>query len=185
MSQRAQRPHEAPAIDAAHIITRLAIALLLIGVPIASVLTIRAVYALVPVGAALSLAAWLLAPGERGPQELRAALFSRAGLVALLLVAWTGLSLIWTPFGTGPSERFVKTLSTCALVAAAAALLPERTRTSNLYLLPIGVGAAALTTLAAALIGPASLRAGADTSTLDRAVIGLVVMVALFLLLAR
>lgn len=178
MSQRIPRPHEHPAIDAAHIITRLAIALLLIGVPLASVLTVRAVYALVPVGAALSLAAWLLAPGDRGPQELRAALFSPTGLVALLLVAWTGLSLIWTPFGTGPSERFVKSLATCALVAAAAALLPERTRTSNLYLLPIGVAAGAIAVIVLSLLGGGEGPAipGVEFSLGQRATFGLALL---------
>lgn len=178
MSQHSPRPHDAPAIDAAHIITRLAIALLLIGVPLASVLTVRAVYALVPVGAALSLAAWLLAPGDRGPQELRAALFSPTGLVALLLVAWTGLSLIWTPFGTGPSERFVKSLSTCALVAAAAALLPERTRTSNLYLLPIGVAAGAVAVIGLSIFegGHGPSRPGAEFSIGQRATFGLALL---------
>ncbi len=178
MPQRAQRPHDEPAIDAAHIITRLAIALLLIGVPIASVVTIRAVYALVPVGAALSLAAWLLAPGERGPHELRNALFSRIGLAALLLVAWTGLSLIWTPFGTGPSERFVKTLATCALVAAAAVLLPERTRTSNLYLLPIGVAVASIAVIALSVFGGAQRPATqfSEFSLMQRANFGLALL---------
>ena len=154
MNVRPSRPPEEPATDAAHLITRLAIALLLIVAPIASVGTRRAIYVLVPVGVALSLVAWLLEPGGRGPRQLRAALFSSTGLVLIFVVCWAALSLIWTPFGVGPSERFVKSVSTFVLAATAAALLPERTRTSNLYLLPIGVGAGAIAIVALALLRP-------------------------------
>ena len=57
MTARLPRHTEDPAADAAHLITRLAIALLLIVAPIASVGTRRAIYVLVPVGVALTLVA--------------------------------------------------------------------------------------------------------------------------------
>ena len=123
MKARPHRTLEDPASDAAHIITRLAIALLLIVAPIASVGTRRAIYVLVPVGVALTLVAWLLEPGGRGPRQLRSAMFSATGILLIGFVSWAALSLIWTPFGVGPSERFVKSLSTFLLAATAAALL--------------------------------------------------------------
>jgi hypothetical protein len=179
MNARPQRPMEDPASDAAHIITRLAIALLLIVAPIASVGTRRAIYVLVPVGVALTLVAWLLEPGGRGPRQLRSALLSPSGLMLVGLVSWAGLSLIWTPFGVGPSERFVKSLSTFALAATAAALLPERTKTSNLYLLPIGVGAGALALMAIAWFDPklAGRPNDPDVSVAARAAFGLALLV--------
>lgn len=154
MRVKSSRHPEEPAAEAAHLITRLAIALLLIVAPIASVGTRRAIYVLVPIGVALTLVAWLLEPGGRGPRQLRDALFSSTGLLVIFLGLFAALSLIWTPFGQGPSERYVKSASTFVLAAAAAALLPERTKTSNLYLLPIGVAAGAIAVVAIALFAP-------------------------------
>ncbi|MDE2364947.1 MAG: hypothetical protein KGM42_19890 [Hyphomicrobiales bacterium] len=179
MNARSPRHHEDPATDAAHLITRLAIALLLIGAPIASVGTRRAIYVLVPVGVALTLVAWLLEPGGRGPRQLRDAMLSSAGLLLIGLACWAGLSLIWTPFGVGPSERFVKSLTTFLLAASAAALLPERTKTSNLYLLPIGVAAGAIALIAIASFDPrlAGQRSDPEVSVAARAAFGLALLV--------
>ena len=63
MPVKPSRHYEDPVAGAAHIITRLAIALLLIVTPIASVGTRSAIYVLAPVGVALTLVAWLLEPG--------------------------------------------------------------------------------------------------------------------------
>ncbi|MDE2577374.1 MAG: hypothetical protein KGL46_01075 [Hyphomicrobiales bacterium] len=134
--------------------TRLAIALLLIATPVASIATRRAIYVLAPVGVVLTLIAWLLAPGDRGPRELRRAMFSTLGLLSIFLTIWAAASLLWTPFVVGPTERFAKTASIFALTAVAAALLPERTRTSNLYLLPIGAAAGSIALIALVFFGP-------------------------------
>lgn len=165
-----------PAAGAAAFVLRVALAILLLGAPIASVATRQAVYAIVPVGAALTLIAWLLEPDTRGPRRLRAALASPAGLGALFLFGWTVLSLFWTPFAVGPTERFVKTAATVGLVGLAVAFLPERTKTSNLYLLPIGAMAGALALIAAAFAGwnpPTPFR---ELSVLDRAALGLTLL---------
>lgn len=179
MKARPHRTLEDPASDAAHIITRLAIALLLIVAPIASVGTRRAIYVLVPVGVALTLVAWLLEPGGRGPRQLRSAMFSATGILLIGFVSWAALSLIWTPFGVGPSERFVKSLSTFLLAATAAALLPERTKTSNLYLLPIGVAAGAVALVFIAWFEPriAGRPGDPDVSVAARAAFGLALLV--------
>ncbi|HMN70691.1 MAG TPA: hypothetical protein PKA55_02355 [Rhodoblastus sp.] len=179
MPVKPSRHHEDPVAGAAHIITRLAIALLLIVTPIASVGTRSAIYVLAPVGVALTLVAWLLEPGSRGPRQLRAAIFSVTGMIAVFLFCWAALSLIWTPFGAGPSERFVKSASTFVLAAVAAALLPERTRTSNLYLLPIGVAAGAVAIVALVTFSKSpSLRSGdPEVSLVARAAFGLALLV--------
>lgn len=179
MRARSSRPPEEPAAEAAHLITRLAIALLLIIAPIASVGTRRAIYVLVPIGVALTLVAWLLEPGGRGPRQLRDALFSSTGLLVIFLGLWAALSLIWTPFGQGPSERFVKSASTFVLAAAAAALLPERTKASNLYLLPIGVAAGAIAVVVIAVAAPqfAGRPDDPEVSLIARAAFGLALLV--------
>ena len=179
MTVKPSRHYEDPAAGAAHIITRLAIALLLIVTPIASVGTRTAIYVLAPVGVVLTLVAWLLEPGSRGPRQLRAAIFSPTGLIAVFLGCWALMSLIWTPFGSGPSERFVKSASTFVLAAVAAALLPERTRTSNLYLLPIGAAAGAIAIIVLAVVSKSpSVHSGdPERSLMARAAFGLALLV--------
>ena len=176
MSLRSAVPPLDPLAGAAALVTRVALAILLIGVPLSSVVTRQAVYAIVPVGAALTLVGWLMEPDMRGPRHLRNALLTPAGLGVLFLFGWTALSLLWTPFAVGPSERFVKTATTIGLLAVAVALLPERTKTSNLSLLPIGAMAGAITLIGAMLArwNPAVLP-GEFTVT-DRAALGLMLL---------
>ncbi len=65
------------------------------------------------------------------------------------------------------------------LVALAASCLPERTKTSNLYLIPIGLFATVSATLILILLNTAKFRGGADieTSLLQRSVITLVLLI--------
>ena len=97
---------------------------------------------------------------------------------ALLLALWAGVSLIWTPF-EGPAERFAKAAATMALVAAAAGLMPLRTKTSNLNLLPIGVGVAAVSLVAITmLMSPHyTVEDILDVGPLGRAGLGLALLV--------
>lgn len=180
MPSSATRRFDEPAIEAALLLNRLGLAILMIAAPLAAVATRRLIFILMPVGAALILLSAMIAPQRTTyhRDSLRDYFLSSAALAALFLGFWAALSLVWTPFTAEASERFFKSLGTALLVALAAGYLPERTRASNLYLLPIGVGLAALATLAAGLFGPPSLRGPAiESSTLDRAVVGEVVLV--------
>ncbi len=142
-----RRTNEDPADQAARLLSRLGVFLLFVVAQLAPILARQTVYILLPIGAVLlMLAASLASDEERGaPAPLRALAASPLMLAILFLIAWAGLSLLWTPFSGGPIERFAKNGGTLALVAVACAVLPARTKTSNLNLLPIGVGAAAVT----------------------------------------
>ena len=175
MTRKASQPVD-PIAGAAALVTRVALAILLIGAPIASVATRQAVYALVPIGAALTLVAWLMEPDMRGPGRLRQALFTQAGLGVAFLTCWAALSLLWTPFAVGPSERFVKSATTIGLVGVAIAFLPDRTKTSNLYLLPIGASAGALALVLAAVAGWSPPTPPMELTVLDRAALGLTLL---------
>jgi hypothetical protein len=146
-----RRNIDAPALEAARLLSRIGIFLLFVISQLVPILARQTVYILLPIGTALLLVGAVLSPEPRRPTPWRDWLFSAPVAAALFLVAWTGLSLAWTPFGAGPSERFAKSAATLALVAAAAAFLPTRTKTSNLNLLPIGAAAAALTLAAIAV----------------------------------
>ena len=175
---RIERFTETPAAEAALLMIRLGLFLLAVASPVAAAVSRRAIFILTPVGCALLLIGGLLAPRGDILGGLRRAALSPSGIAGLFLAFWAGLSLIWTPFLADAGERYVKTLATCLLVLAAAAAIPGRTRTSNLYLFPIGVALAAIAAILVNLFGPDSITGGAegDSPTLDRATIGIVVL---------
>ena len=140
-----RQPIDDPAEGAARLLSRLGVFLLFVAAQLAPILALRTVYILLPIGAALLLLGASLTPGERRDHSLWEFAGSPVAVSALFLVLWAGLSLAWTPFGSGPAERFAKSAGTLALVAVVCFALPRRTKTSNLNLLPIGAGVAALT----------------------------------------
>lgn len=173
MASRASPSPADPLAGASALVARLALVILLIGAPIASAATRQAVYAIVPIGAALTLVAWLMEPDTRGFRRLRTALATPAGLGGLFLAAWAALSLLWTPFAVGPTERFAKTAATIGLVGIAIALMPPRTKTSNLYLLPIGAMAGAIAVIVAIVLRWSPPTPPGELTVLDRAALGL------------
>lgn len=149
-----------PAAEAAQLLCRLALVILMILTPAAELFSQGALYVLLPVGATVLLIAGWLSSGHRD-RHLVAALLSPIGVAALFLVFWAGLSLIWAPFPDEAVARFVRALGTGVVVLLACAFLPERTNTSDLYLLPIGVAATAIATAFLVLLGPQSFANGA------------------------
>ncbi len=151
MSVLSRRNNDEPAEEASRLLLRIGVFLLFVVSLIAPILARQTVYVLLPIGAALLLAAATLTPEEGSARSMRSILFSPPFLAALLLSAWTALSLLWTPF-EGPAERFAKIAATLALVALATGFLPLRTKTSNLNLLPIGVAVATIALAAVTLL---------------------------------
>lgn len=175
----ATRHTETPAADAARILVRLGLVVLFIALPCAAIVSNGAIYILLPVGAVVIIIGAMVGESGYGLRQLREALLSEAGLTALFLAFWAGLSLIWTPFSADASQRFLQTVITALLAAFAAACLPDRTKSFDLYLLPTGIALAALATLAAAFGHPVWLadRAEFDPALFERSVITLIVLV--------
>ncbi|MGB7368609.1 MAG: hypothetical protein WA926_06725 [Methylovirgula sp.] len=135
-----------PAAEAARLLGRLALVILMILTPVAELFSQGALYVLLPVGATVLLIAGWLSSGHRD-RHLVAPLLTPIGVTALFLVVWAGLSLIWAPFPDEAASRFVRALGSGVVVLLACAFLPERTKPSDLYLLPIGVAATAIATV--------------------------------------
>lgn len=186
-------PHRAktfedPAAEASQFLMRLGLAVLLIAIPVASLFLRRAIFLLFPIGASLILLAAMLTPRRDGWARIRAALLSPMGAVALVLFGWAMLSLIWTPLRSDAAERLAKGAGTLALAAAAAAVLPERMRVANLWLAPIGVGAAAAAALTLAFYeAPYAAGSPVRAATFERALatIALLMWPALAILISR
>lgn len=174
-----RRPYDDPAEDAARLLLRLGVFLLFVASQLAPVLARHTIYILLPVGAALLLIGASLGGAPRHGRPLRAIVLSPAVLASAFLVFWAGLSLAWTPFAEGPAERFAKSSATLLLVALVCAALPARTKTSNLNLLPIGIGVAAASLIVVSMIALSAPAAADpfDVAPLGRVGVGLALLV--------
>ena len=127
-----------PATDSARFLRRLAFIILMIFTAVAELVSHGLIYALFPIGAAVLIIAGLLAGGENAPRRILVALKSPIGIAVLFLAFWSALSLSWTAFPADAAARLGRTLMTAGISFLAILSLPQRTKISNIYLLPIG-----------------------------------------------
>ncbi len=177
MAQSTPHPIDDPASDAAVLLLRVGLAVLGLVIPVSTAMSRRALFILLPVGAGLVLVAGLLLSDVPIRRRIAAALLSTAAFWGIALIGWTALSLIWSPVGHLGIEKLAKSAGTMALVVVATTFLPERTRTSNLNLFPLGILAAVGVTLYIALTSQDAFQVQGDDSTLQRAIVTLVVLV--------
>jgi hypothetical protein len=168
-----------PATDSARFLRRLAFILLMIVTAAAQLVSHGLIYALFPIGAAVLIIACLLAGGENAPRRILAAFQSPIGIAVLFLAFWSALSLSWTAFPADGAERLGRTLMTVGISFLAILSLPQRTKISNIYLLPLGVAITAAVALPLVLIEPEFFRRGytPDSVLAQRCVMSLVVLV--------
>ncbi|GAC1328227.1 MAG: hypothetical protein NVSMB26_03240 [Beijerinckiaceae bacterium] len=167
-----------PAAGAAKLLFLVSLAVLFVAAPLAATGTRQAIYSIMPIGAVLTLIAASLSDETNGVDLARSRLSSITALVGLCLVLWAALSLIWTPFPGEAGARLTKGVVTAILVIAAASILASRSVGSDALILPAGVAVAACAVIIAGLLGaPEAGQIEPDgTTTLDRAAIGLVLL---------
>ena len=167
-----------PAKDAARLLGWFGLTVLMIGAPVVGGVSRRALLVLLPVGAAILAAAYVLSVSRVGLRALRAAFATPVGLCGLFLGGWTALSVAWTPFPELTLPRLAATAATVIAAAVIIAHLPERRARSYLYLLPSGVALTAVATTGLALLGSARFRGGTefDPSLLERSVLTVAVL---------
>lgn len=143
-----------PSADAAAILRRVGFATLFFAIPMSALFMRRAVVILAPLAAVLLVIAAFLDGSVKNPgHKLGAVVASPAGLAGAILLFWTALSLIWTPFVSEASERLLNLLAMALMGIAGYLSLPDRMRSANLYILPVGVGLTALVGMTTALRG--------------------------------
>jgi hypothetical protein len=174
----ARTPLGDPAADAARFLRRIALALLFIVTPVAEAASHGLIYVLFPIGAVIVVIAGLLAETAAAPRRFVAAFLNPIAIAAIFLVFWAGLSLIWTAFPGEAAARLARTLMTAGIALLAIIALPERTKISNVYLLPIGVGLTAAVTFGLSLFGPDWFREGPNPDYLlaQRCVMSLAIL---------
>jgi hypothetical protein len=174
---RAPSPTLDPAADAAALLRRLGFATLLLALPVGALVARRGAVVLVPVGVVLVIIAAALDGSHRSLRDsVTKVATSPAGLAGALLLAWCGLSLLWTPFQDAASDRFLSIIATIGVGFAGYLALPDRMRSANLYLLPIGAGLAAVVAVILSLTGWLPQRGTDDAPTLQRGLLVLVVL---------
>lgn len=137
-------PQLDPVVSAAGMLRRIGFLILVVALPSLAFVSRRAVVVLTPVAVALIVIAALVDGAARPLSQSRRSLTSVPALATIALLGWIVLSLAWTPFFDPAAGRVVSILATTALGVAAYCAMPARMRSANLYLVPIGAGAAAL-----------------------------------------
>lgn len=159
-----------PALDAAALLRRIGFFGLFVVLPVAAQVSRRATVVLAPIAVVLLITASAIDQRQRAVwPSVRRLLTAPAFLAGMLVVFWSALSLVWTPFPGPASERLANLLAIVAMTLLAYLALPERMRSANLYLLPLGVGAAAIVAILINLVGDAMLKDNPDgDSALER-----------------
>jgi hypothetical protein len=157
-----------PAEQAAQLLFRIGFGILCIVLPVAAVFSRRALVVIAPIGILVLISAALMMKGRSDASvRIRAAIASPVGYAALFLAVWSAMSLAWTPYPGPGAERLFRVVGSAAIAIAAILALPERMRASNLYLLSLGVGFAALCALGTVLLQPSL----SDPVVMERATI--------------
>jgi hypothetical protein len=170
---------DTPAEAAAKLLMRLGLAVVFAGLPCAGIFWRGAIYVLLPVGAILILLGALLDPPPHAGRRLRDAIVTPAGGAALLMALWAAVSVLWTPFPVDASERFLQFAGATSLAVLAAVYLPQKIKTFDFYLLPMGIGLASAATLALAYFDTPWFLGGFefDETLYERATITSIVLV--------
>lgn len=152
-----------PAHDAAALLRRIGFFGLFVVVPVVAQVSRRATVVLAPIAVILLILAGAIDGQQRALRDGLARLVrAPAFLAGTLVILWSALSLVWTPFLGPAAERLANLVATILLTLAGTLALPDRMRSANLYLLPLGVGAAAVVAILIGLSGGAMARDNPD-----------------------
>lgn len=147
-------PTADPSSDAASILRRLGFGLLLFAMPAAALVARRGVVILAPVAVILLILAASLDGAVKTPgPKLRRLISSPAGVAGILMLFWAILSVIWSPFVPDATERLLNSIVMLLVGILGYLALPERMRSANLYILPVGVTLTALVAIVLSLEG--------------------------------
>jgi hypothetical protein len=167
-----------PALDAAALLRRVGFFGLFVVLPVLAQVARRAAVILAPIAVVLLLIASGIDRRQRpAVPAIRRLLTAPAFLAGSLVVLWSALSLAWTPFLGPAGERLANLVATIGLGLAAYLVLPDRMRSANLYLLPLGVTAGAIVAIALGISGARMAPGMEDDGALDRGLILLILLV--------
>ncbi|MDP4023054.1 peptide ABC transporter permease [Methylobacterium sp. NEAU 140] len=176
---RASSPTIDPALDAAALLRRMGFFGLFVILPVLAQVARRAAVILAPIAVVLLVIASAIDRRQRPVRPGIARLLTApAFLAGMLVVLWSALSLAWTPFPGPALERLANLLATIGLALLGYLALPDRMRSANLYLLPLGVIAGAIVAIVLGVFGAHITPAGTEEDgALDRGLILLILLI--------
>ena len=167
-----------PALDAAALLRRVGFFGLFVILPVLAQVARRAAVILAPIAVVLLIIAGAIDRRQRPVAlALRRLLTAPAFLAGMLVVFWSALSLAWTPFLGPANERLANLVATILLALAAYLVLPDRMRSANLYLLPLGITAGAIVAIILGVFGAHIAPGAEDDGALDRGLVLLILLV--------
>ncbi|GJE38330.1 peptide ABC transporter permease [Methylobacterium persicinum] len=166
-----------PALDAAALLRRVGFFGLFVVLPVLAQVARRAAVILAPIAVVLLLIAGGIDRRQRPmAPAMRRLLTAPAFLAGALVILWSALSLAWTPFLGPAGERLANLVGTIALGLVAYLVLPDRMRSANLYLLPLGVTAGAIVAIVLGIFGARMAPGAEEDGALDRGLILLILL---------
>ncbi|MBV1706166.1 MAG: hypothetical protein KGQ37_03055 [Hyphomicrobiales bacterium] len=148
MNFSSQQIRTNPAADAAALLNRIGVGVLLALVPTLLIGARHPVFVLYPVGSIVMIIAALLDPQSRAGAQMRQGLASPNMVAFALFFLWSWVSLLWAPAQGAAALRFGQVTGALVLGLVTVAFMPERTRLANLNIAPIGLGLAVIAGLA-------------------------------------
>ena len=162
-------PNAPPAAQSASHLLRRAGFIALATAPLFSQVSRRGFVIIVPIGAILLILARLIESDGTEPfAQMRARLGSFCAWPVLFFIGWAGLSLVWTPFVAEASIRYANLVALSLMLFATIQSLNGHIRTTNLNLLPIGLGTSLLLALFTIWQNYSRDEIPADNMSLDR-----------------
>ena len=139
MSWVANQARNDDAADAAQFLSRFGYVLIALGVPAGVVLHELAIFVLYPVAVASFVLAALIDPPGGATERMRRAFAQPIVALSLALIAWAGVSVLWTPFSIAAGQHLLKLA--LWLVSLFLILTTRRghARATDVYLFPFGL----------------------------------------------
>ncbi len=127
------------AADAAQFLSRFGYVLLALGAPAGVVLHPLAIFVLYPVAVASFVLSALIDPPSGIMDRMRRVFAQPAVALSLALVAWAGVSVLWTPFSIAAGQHLLKMALWLISLFLVLSMTRGHARATDLYLFPIGL----------------------------------------------
>jgi hypothetical protein len=127
------------AADAAQFLSRFGYVLIALGVPAGVVLHELAIFVLYPVAIASFVLAALIDPPGNVIARIRAAFAQPIVALSLALIAWAGVSVLWTPFSIAAGQHLLKLALWLVSLMLALTTTRGHAKATDLYLFPFGL----------------------------------------------
>jgi hypothetical protein len=127
------------AADAGQFLSRLGYVLLAIGIPAGAVLHDLAIFVVYPVAVVAFVLSALIDPPGALLQRMSRALMQPIVIIGLALVAWAGVSVMWTPFSIPAGQHLLKLSLWLISLFLVLTSTKAHARATDLYLFPIGL----------------------------------------------